>query len=65
MLTPYQEDQIRRLREFCEAFPKYTGPRGMAVSLDSSDVPPVWVELAEIGVVKVDTSSGVVYVKAV
>lgn len=65
MLTPYQEDQMRRLREYCEAWPIITGPRGMAVSIDSSDVPPVWAELAEIGVVKLDTSSGVVYAKAV
>lgn len=65
MLTPYQEDQMRRLREYCEAFPMLTGTRGMAVSINSADVPPVWAELAEIGLVKVDTSSGVVYAKVV
>lgn len=61
-MNDYQADQLRRLSESCEAWPNHTRS-GMAVSIDSTDIPPVWRELEELGKVKVATATGVVFVK--
>lgn len=62
-LTDYQADQLRRLGEQVEA--NHGRPLCVVhrIGVPESDVPPVWAELAELGLVKVTRSSDQITVK--
>lgn len=54
--TDYQADQLRRLQDHMR---NYGQPLVVVcrVGVPESDVPPVWTQLAELGLVKVTRSS--------
>lgn len=63
-LSDYQADQLRRLEDYVEA---YSRPLVVVYRLGvpESDVPPVWRELGELGVVKVTRSGDTISVRPV